>query len=72
MKTFLIVCALLLCVIATVGMAPQQKTFEYKVEDGVSEKKINSLANEGWEPVSTGNYGGQLAAPYIILRRPKG
>lgn len=71
MKHLMLIAVLLLTVIvATAGNYPQPQKWEYKIESGVEVKKINSLASEGWEVVTTGNYGGQLAAPYIILKRP--
>lgn len=71
MKLFLITVLLLTVIVATAGNYPQQKTWEYKVESGVDAKKLNSLATEGWEVVTTGNYGGSLSAPYVILKRAR-
>ena len=72
MKTFLLIAVLLLTVIvATAGNYPQPQQWEYKIESGVDVKKLNSLAADGWEVVTTGNYGGSLSAPYIILKRAK-
>lgn len=62
----------LLCAIClfTVSATSQKPTYEYKIENGVSEGKINSLANQGWEVVTAGNYGGS-GIPYVMLKRAK-
>lgn len=64
---------LIVLLVATAWGSQQSppKTWEYKVESGVSEKKMNELAGEGWELAETGNYGGQLAAPYVVFKRAK-
>lgn len=51
MKTFLIICLLLLTVIvATGGNQQPQKAWEYKTEDRCfDEKRINALGAEGWD-----------------------
>lgn len=70
MKRMLIVFALV--TVSGVAMAhtqPQRPTWEYKVENGVSEGKMNSLGAEGWEVVAASNYNGGM--PYVILRRSK-
>lgn len=69
MKTLLAITVLIMCLFSL--SARTQPSIEYKVEAGIDAKKLNSLAVEGWEVVATGNYGGQLAAPYVILKRTK-
>lgn len=70
MKRAVLIIAL---VIVSIGATPQPQTksttWEYKVENGVSEGKINSLASQGWEVVTASNYNGGM--PYVILRRSK-
>lgn len=70
MKLFAVL--FVLCLL-TLGMRyqPSRPKWEYKIEGGVAEKKLNTLADEGWEVVGAGNMGSLSAAPYIILRREK-
>ncbi len=51
-----------------VFQAPKQQ-WEYKVENGVSEKKFNELGAQGWELTSCGQMGGGL--PYYVFKRVK-
>lgn len=55
----------------TVSATNQKPAYEYKVENGVSEGKINSLANQGWEVVTAGQFASPAQFPYVILRRQK-
>jgi hypothetical protein len=71
MKHLLFGIALALIVTFGVGWSQSSPVWEYKVESGITEKKINELAVQRWEVVATGNYGGPLAAPYVILKRAK-
>lgn len=58
MKTLLLIAVLLLTVIvATAGNYPQQKTWEYKIEFNIREKKANELGAQGWELVAVGSAG---------------
>lgn len=59
---------LAICLLS-VSATSQKPGYEYKVESGVSEGKINSLASQGWEVVTVGNYNGGM--PYVILRRSR-
>lgn len=69
-----VLCLLLLFAVFTRSPSPvsattQKPAFEYKVETGVSEGKINSLAAQGWEVVASGQYNGGM--PYVIFKRMK-
>lgn len=68
MKTLLVMLMLAVCLLS-VSATSQRPEYEYKVENGVSEGKINSLASQGWEVVTASNYNGGM--PYVILRRSK-
>lgn len=70
MKLITIVLLIIVCLF-TISATTQKPTFEYKVEAGISEGKLNNLANQGWEVVTAGNYAGGSSLPYVILRRPK-
>lgn len=60
---------IVLCVLFLVGWQMQKPTWEYKVENGISEKKINELGAQGWEIASCGSYNGGM--PYCIFKRAK-
>lgn len=68
MKTLLVMLVLAICLLS-LSASSQKPGYEYKVENGISEGKINSLASQGWEVVTAGNYNGGM--PYVILRRSK-
>lgn len=65
----LIVVLLLATCLISVSATTQKTVFEYKVENGISESKLNGLSDQGWELVTSGNYNGGM--PYVILKRPK-
>lgn len=67
-KTLLTMLVLAICLLS-VSATSQKLEYEYKVENGVSEGRINSLASQGWEVVAASNYNGGM--PYVILRRSK-
>lgn len=70
MKTFLIICVLLLTVIVAIGSAPQQKNWEYKTEDRCfDEKRINALGAEGWE--MAGFSETDRGAWHCVFKRPR-
>lgn len=66
--------ALLICVVLSVGIAwkTSAPSWEYKVEYGIKESKINSLASQGWELVTTGTDNAAMTpVPYLIFKRAK-
>lgn len=69
MKLLTLVLLLTVCLV-TLSASTQNPSVEYKVENGISEGKLNSLSNQGWEVVTAGNYGGS-GIPYVILKRVK-
>lgn len=72
MKILLIAALLIVCFLTIGSTQPQQKVWEYKVEYGVKESKINSLASQGWELAAAGSdNAGTHQVPYLIFRRAK-
>lgn len=69
MKTLLIALLLCVCLLSVSATQSQKPAWEYKVETGVAEGKLNSLASQGWEVAAAGNYNGGM--PYVILKRIK-
>lgn len=70
MKNKILLALVLLACLLSVGfqVRPSHR-WEYKVENGVAEGKLNMLAVEGWEVIAAGSYNGGM--PYVILKRPK-
>ncbi len=70
MKTLLTLCLLCFVCLFTISANQAPVKWEYHLENGVTEKKINELANEGWELDQTGNFAG-TNHPYLIFKRAK-
>ncbi len=47
---------------------PKRPTWEYKVEDGLSQEQLNELGSQGWELVAVSIGNGQAS---IFLKRAK-
>jgi hypothetical protein len=72
MKNLNLFLALALGVFTISATTQTQKTWEYKVEYGVKESKINSLASQGWELVATGSDNAAMTpVPYLVFKRSK-
>jgi PBP1b-binding outer membrane lipoprotein LpoB len=48
--------------------APKQQ-WEYKIKNGVSEKKFNDLGAQGWELTSCASFNGGM--PYCVFKHAK-
>ena len=74
MKTTMLAVALLICLLCA-GFTFRQGRgqWEYKVEfyGTVSEKKLNELADRGWELTAVAPPGGEREPGALIFRRPK-
>jgi len=57
MKTLILFLVLCLTLLSISAIAQPQKTWEYKFEYNVSEKKANELGQQGWELVTIGAPG---------------
>lgn len=72
MKTILLIAISLLVLTVSAWSASPAPSYEYKVEYGIKENKINKLANEGWELVATGSDNAAMTpVPYLIFKRPR-
>lgn len=69
MRSKVLIILMLVASLFLAGWQMQKTTWEYKVENGIAEKKINELGAQGWELASCGSYNGGM--PYCIFKRAK-
>jgi hypothetical protein len=70
MRRNILVALVLLAVFLLGGFTFAQtikQQWEYKVENGVAEKRFNDLGSQGWELVSCGQFNGGM--PYCVFKR---
>ena len=73
MKNLILFLVLCLSVLSISAIAQPRKTWEYKFQYNVSEKKANDLGEQGWELVTIGALGSGLTSNVetFVFKRQK-
>lgn len=71
MKNRIYLVAAILLLLCVLGFQTARPQYEYKIEYGVTEKKLNDLAGQGWEVVAVGSGGATVNVPVFVFKRAK-